>query len=44
MIALRMSSCLQKIDLRQDKVEELTKQLSDTIHEATKWYDEFLGE
>lgn len=42
MIALRMSSCLQKIDLRQDKVEELTKQLYDTIHEATKWYDEFL--
>ena len=44
MIALRMSSCLQKIDLRQDKVEELTKQLYDTIHEATKWYDEFLKE
>ena len=42
MIALRMSSCLQKIDLRQDKVEELTKQLYDTIHEATKWHDEFL--
>lgn len=44
MIALRMSSCLQNIDLRQDKVEELTKQLYDTIHEATKWYDEFLSE
>lgn len=44
MIALRMSSCLQNIDLRQDKVEDLTKQLYDTIHEATKWYDEFLSE
>ena len=44
MIALRMSSCLQKIDLRQDKVEEITKHLYDTIHEATKWYDDFLRE
>lgn len=44
MIALRMSSCLQKIDLRQDKVKELTQQLYDTINEAAKWYDEFLNE
>ena len=44
MIALRMSCCLQKIDLRQDKVKELTQQLYDTINEAAKWYDEFLSE
>ena len=44
MIALRMSCCLQKIDLRQDKVEEITKHLYDTIQEATKWYDDFLKE
>ena len=44
MIALRMSSCLQKIDLRQDKVEEITKHLYDTIQEASKWYDDFLRE
>ena len=43
MIALRMSCCLQKIDLRQDKVKELTQQLYDTINEAAKWYDEFLS-
>ena len=44
MIALRMSSCLQQIDLRPDKVEEITKHLYDTIQEATKWYDDFLRE
>ena len=44
MIALRMSCCLQKIDLRQDKVKELTQQLYDTINEAAKWYDKFLNE
>ena len=44
MIALRMSCCLQKIDLRRDKVKELTQQLYDTINEAAKWYDEFLDE
>lgn len=44
MIALRMSCCLQKIDLHQDKVEEITKHLYDTIQEATKWYDDFLKE
>ena len=44
MIVLRMSCCLQKIDLRQDKVKELTQQLYDTINEAAKWYDEFLDE
>ena len=32
MIALRMLSCLQKIDLRQDKVKELTQQLYDIIN------------
>lgn len=44
MIALRMSCCLQKIDLRQDKVKELTQQLYDIINEAAKWYDEFLNQ
>ena len=44
MITLHMSSCLQKIDICQDKVEEITKYLYDTIQEATKWYDDFLKE
>ena len=41
MVTLRMSSCLQKIDLRQDKVEEITKHQYDTTQQVTKWYDDF---
>jgi hypothetical protein len=42
MMALRLSSCLMELGLRQDNVKEMTQQLYDTIKEAAKWYDEFL--
>ena len=42
MMALRLSSCLMELGLRQDSVKEMTQQLYDTIKEAAKWYDEFL--
>lgn len=44
MVALRLSCCLQQFELRQDKVEELTKQYHEAIKGAAKWYDEFLNE
>jgi len=44
MIALRTSCCLQTYELRQDKVEELTKQYHEAIKGAAKWYDEFLND
>ena len=44
MMALRLSSCLMELGLRQDNVKEMTQQLYDTIKEATKWYDKFLNE
>ena len=43
MIALRLSTCLMDIGLRQDNVKEKTEQLYDTIKEAAKWYNDFLG-
>ncbi len=44
MIALRSSCCLQQYELRQDKVEELTRQFHEAIKGAAKWYDDFLNE
>ena len=44
MIALRLSCCFQKFELRQDKVDELTKIYHETTREAAKWYDSFLNE
>ena len=44
MMALRLSSCLMELGLRQDNVKEMSQQLYDTIKEAAKWYDEFLKE
>ena len=44
MMALRLSSCLMELGLRQDNVKEMTQQLYDTIKEAAKWYDKFLNE
>ena len=44
MMALRTSACMQQYELRQDKVEELTRQYHDAINGAAKWYDQFLTE
>lgn len=44
MVALRLSGCFQQYELRQDKVEELTRYLHETTREAAKWYDNFLKE
>lgn len=44
MVALRLSCCLQQFELRQDKVEELTRNLHESTREAAKWYDNFLNE
>ena len=44
MIALRMSSCLLDIGLRQDNVQEVIKRMHDSIKEVAKWYDDFLNE
>lgn len=44
MVALRLSCCFQQYELRQDKVEELTRYFHDTTREAAKWYDNFLKE
>lgn len=44
MMALRLSSCLMELGLRQDNAEAMSRQLHETIKEAAKWYDEFLNE
>ena len=43
MMALRLSTCLMELGLRQDNVQEVTKRLYDSIKEAAQWYDDFLN-
>lgn len=43
MMALRLSTCLMDLGLRQDNAKAKTEELYGTIKEAAKWYHEFLN-
>ena len=43
LLALRLSTCLMDLGLRQDNAKAKTEELYDTIKEAAKWYHEFLN-
>ena len=44
MMALRLSTCLMDLGLRQDNAKAKTEELYGTIKEAAKWYHEFLNQ
>ena len=43
MMALRLSCCIQFVEIRQDNANEIYKRVTEVEQEAAKWYDEFLS-
>ena len=44
MMALRLSCCIQFVEIRQDNANDIYKQVTAIELEAAKWYNEFLNQ
>lgn len=44
MMALRLSCCIQKVDIRQDNAQQIADEVKNAEKEAAKWYNEFLNQ
>ena len=44
MMALRLSCCIQFVEIRQDNANDIYKQVTAIEMEAAKWYNEFLNQ
>lgn len=44
MMALRLSCCIQYIEIRQDNASDIAKQMETAELEAAKWYNEFINQ
>lgn len=42
MMALRLSCCIQFVEIRQDNANDIYKQVTEVEKEAAKWYNAFL--
>lgn len=44
MMALRLSCCIQFVEIRQDNAKQIAREMADAEREAAKWYNEFLNQ
>lgn len=44
MMALRLSCCIQHVEIRQDNAKSIATEIAEAEKEAAKWYNEFLNQ